>query len=177
MTDEPMVKRLTDDYAAQIRDKWMDERIGCHCQPYRKPCTYHEGMLDGTDIAAQFFLSQLREQREALERAEIAERATEIAGEYADAAERTVKEQRDRWEACNQLLRTALAIAKREADHPNSTYWAPFIAKATEELTHNPFALTDEQIARSMHTTDEDTHHLALGALSLPPVADERTEG
>ena len=64
-----MVERLTDDYAAQIREKWTEERIGCHCQPYRKPCTYHEGMLDGTDLAAQFLLSQLREQREVIEEA------------------------------------------------------------------------------------------------------------
>ena len=51
-------------------------------------------------------LSQLREQRE---RAEIAERATEIAGEYADAARRTVGEQREALERYEGALRSVSA--------------------------------------------------------------------
>ena len=95
----PTPSPTTDDYAAQIRDKWLDERIGCWCEPYRKPCAYHEGMLDGTDIAAQFFLSQLREQRERSHpKGRDCARTDEVLENYrrrSIAAERTVREQRE----------------------------------------------------------------------------------
>lgn len=45
--------------ATEAVAEWLDNngvsvagRAGCECEPYRKPCQYHEGTLDGVDLAA-----------------------------------------------------------------------------------------------------------------------------
>ena len=54
---------------------------------------------------------------------------------------KALERSQERWLVCNQLLRTAQAIADREADYPNTTNWTGFLSKVSAELQHNPFAV------------------------------------
>jgi hypothetical protein len=50
---------VSDDIAAKVKAKWDEARKDCDCAPYQKPCSYHEGMLDGTDLAAGVWLDAI----------------------------------------------------------------------------------------------------------------------
>jgi hypothetical protein len=48
------------DIAARVNDEVFRSRLACYCGQYRKPCPYHEGMLDGTDVAARIWREAMK---------------------------------------------------------------------------------------------------------------------
>ena len=114
------------------------------------------GHLLGLDVDRQAGRQRLTQaEAEAEAEAEDYGNALVTANARALAAERQVTALTERWRACNQLLRSAHAIAQREADHPNTSNWTAWIGRVSDELAHNPFAALSDNRAKTPVWLDE----------------------